>query len=78
MPCPELPLLFHLVENDPSPPRGDICSNKQVNPCSFLKWHPSEFLLISYNINLYVLKLGVTVDAYNPSTREVEAGASQV
>lgn len=83
MPCPELPLLFHLLENDPSPSRGDICSDKQLNPCFFsfcffLKWHPSEFLLISYNINLHDLKLGVAVDACNPSTREVEAGASQV
>lgn len=82
MPCPELPLLFHLLENDPSPSRGDICSDKQLNPffvCFFfLKWHPFEFLLISYNINLHDLKLGVVVDACNPSTWEVEAGASQI
>lgn len=77
---PEPPLLFHLLENDPSQPRGDICSNKQVNLVFyfFLKWHPSEFLLISYHINLHIRKLGVAVDACNPSTGEVEAGASQV
>lgn len=78
MPCPELPLLFHLLENDPSPSRGDMCSDKQLNTC-FLCFFFSEmapFWVPSYFLQYKPPrpKAGCGSRCLQPSTWEVGQG----